>query len=577
LRRNIVGAEEGNPMNRRLAVVLCSVLAACGEDLSIEEGAESLEMLESALTTTLLEEDGLRLAGASADRTRVALCSAANEAGYGSVRLVDLTAKRVVMTGPVGPFCGPFDPAPIFDSTGSKMVAWSWDEPTKAWELLLWSTSNPAQISVLAVHPGVEQTNELKLLLFAANGGRLVYAMPGASADGYRLMVHDFATGRAVQVSADASLIQPRLSPDGSRMVFFADGMGERTVVSHVFATGASTVLGRGHDWTLTSSPDGARLALRTACDDDGAGRTVCELRDWGFDSQSPRLVATGVEAVGGYSPHGDRIAYVAEGTLVVATLSSSAKLVVDEAACWGRISPDGLKMLWLSSCSQDSQGTVGYLKVGTLEAGAVSKVKSVQPGVAMGSLSTEPAFAPDSRRLLFDRPSASTGYDHYSFDAASSFATARKIAGSDLGAFDGQSGSRVVSPDGRRLVYEKITSWASPFCPWGSCGYRELRARDLTSAYGSDRTVAAATSYSGSYAGLATSAFAVSPGNRHLVYMLTNAAGVGKLYVVNTSSLSTTMLGMAEGGRPELSVALGDGFAAVVTGKALYLVTGLP
>ncbi|HEY3450395.1 MAG TPA: hypothetical protein VGK67_28835 [Myxococcales bacterium] len=565
-------------MNRRLAIALTVLLAACGEATVVEETPGAIETEGSGLTTSLLvDEDGLRLAGASADRSKVLVCKKEEEDGRGSARVVDLVAKKVLMTGPLGAFCGSFDPQPTFGPGAQRLAGWSFEPSARIWELLTWSAADPANIFVLARSSGPDLNNEITLLVFTPDEERLVYVQPGPVGDGYRLMVHDFASGQAAQAAADASLVAPRLSPDGSRMVFFADGMGARTVVSYEFATGLATELGRGHDWTLTPSSDGSRLAFRTACTDGATGQTACELRDWGFDSQAARLVATNVESFGGYTPSGDRVAYVSGGALKVTTLSTSKTFTAAASACWARLSPDGTKLAWLATCAADSKGNAsGTLKLGTLAATSVTGAKTVQSGALLGTLTTEPAFAPDGKRLLFDRASYTSGFDLYFYDAASSYSYPRSIVGNDLGAWDGQSGSRVVSPDGKTVVYEKTTTWYSPYCPWGSCGYRELRSRDITSSWGSDRSVAGATSLSGSYGGLMASPFAKSPKGQHLVYLLTNAAGTGKLYAVNTSTSATTQLGSAEGGSPELSVALGDSFAALVNGKGLTLLTGL-
>ena len=420
----------------------------------------------------------------------------------------------------------------------------------------------------VASHPDQVETNELSMLHFSADGKHLVYVPGVANAAGYPLMAYSLEAGTAAQVSSAASLVAPRMSPDGARMVFLAEGLGARKVMAWRFSTKTATELGRGHDWSLHVSPDRARVVFSTQCTGDATGAPVCELREYNFTTAAPRLLGAGVRETFGFAAKAPVLAWRGAASVETWHATSGQRTSV-AGACWAGLSGDGLKLAWLGACTETTDGATGELRVGAVGATSSTKVAST---VARGAVGFEPRLNLDGTRLTYGGASGALML----WSSGSTYP--KQLATNDQGAFTGLGGSHVFSPDGKRLVFEKSTSWVNPFLcpPYGVCGYRELLVRDVSSTWGSDRSISSGSAWSTEkYRGFVTSDWAHSPDGKRVAYLV-DALGTAKLYALQTESRNSYRIGKVEGSTYELSVVMGDGFAAVANGVGVTLYSGL-
>lgn len=112
---------------------------------------------------------------------------------------------------------------------------------------------------------------------YDADGLRLVFTSgEGDDANTWEIFTYDFASGATVQLtdndSRDAS---PSFSPDGTAVLYNADGEGAAAVVQQPIAGGEPTTLydGPGWEWGMHYSPDGGYILFNEEI--DGESRIV--------------------------------------------------------------------------------------------------------------------------------------------------------------------------------------------------------------------------------------------------------------------------------------------------------------
>lgn len=561
-------------MTRSAFAVAAFFLAACGPSEALvagedapETAAEQAELTRTPTSTLFFKQAGARFVGATVDRRKVVVKGAPDQDDCAALWLLDLQLKTSKSLGGERVFCGPFTLSPAVSADGTRVAAWAYEQPANAWHLYLWTEAQP-RLEKIASRTGHPEGNELTLLAFSADGKHLVY-VPGATGpNGYPLFSYAVDTGVATRVSTSASLVTPRMSPDGARMVFLADGMSTRKVMAWTFATRAAAVLGEGHDWTLQASPDQARVVFTAACA-DVRGEGSCELREWSFTSAAPRVVARDVRESFGFAAKAGVLAWRTSAGIETWNAATQQRSGVT-GACWAGLSGDGAQLAWLASCSGVPQAPAGELRVGTTAPPSTSK--RVATNVQRGARGFEPQLNLDGSRLTY------TGSNReLMLWTATSSLSARQLAKETMGAWNGESGSYLFSPDGKQLVYERITSWVNPWMcpPYGTCGYRDLVSRDVGSSWGSDRTVAAGSAYSSErYSGFVGGPWSISPDGALIAY-LAESFGTMRLNALALPSRTAWALGKSVGGQP-LAVVMGDGFAAVSTAQGVSVVTGL-
>jgi Tol biopolymer transport system component len=219
---------------------------------------------------------------------------------------------------------------------------------------------------------------------------------------------------------------EPAWSPDGRRIAFASVG-GPCAELRVIDADGtterALAERGRNPDW----SPDGAHLAF----DADGAVMIA------DADGRDPRVVVpNGADPA--WSPDGQRLAFVREQSLYVVDTDGSGERLVAESAVQPDWSPDGRRIVFATP----SAGHPAGIEV-------VNADGSDRRSLARGPVK-HPAWSPDGKAIAFS--SCERSCLEISLVAPD---------GTRLGnAFDGDGSCCLAwpawAPDSRRLVFEK-------------------------------------------------------------------------------------------------------------------------
>jgi Tol biopolymer transport system component len=172
---------------------------------------------------------------------------------------------------------------------------------------------------------------------FAANGNLLVYAEPNENYTRYALVViHPDGTGRREIPTPGVCCPElPKLSPDGSKVAYFAypdeqgaNGPGYEIYVSPTDGSGAAIAVSNnpGDDWWPVWSPDGTRIAFGSTA--AGASFGPGRLRVINADGTG-QIDLSPAENVWepAWSPDGTRIAYSGSvGHVFVANADGSGR-----------------------------------------------------------------------------------------------------------------------------------------------------------------------------------------------------------------------------------------------------------
>jgi Tol biopolymer transport system component len=233
--------------DRDLAQAEVMVMNADGSDVSsLKDSLGAVHARGTLLPSVSWSADGNRVAFTRADGALYATTGAGTE---------------VVQLAPTGM-------SPLWSEDGQKVAFLAAEPGTElcCWDIFVAESDGSAVVQV---------TDGLSLLDydFAANGSLLVYAEPNENYTRYALVViHPDGTGRREIPTPGVCCPElPKLSPDGSKVVYFAypdeqgaNGPGYEIYVSPTDGSGAAIAVSNnpGEDSWPVWSPDGTRIAF---------------------------------------------------------------------------------------------------------------------------------------------------------------------------------------------------------------------------------------------------------------------------------------------------------------------------
>ncbi|MBP2647138.1 MAG: hypothetical protein H6Q77_762 [Gemmatimonadetes bacterium] len=323
-----------------------------------------------------------------------------------------------------------------------------------------------ADIPVPAVHaeiPGRTAARPARRLIGAA---ALVTVLGAAWFALARRTDDLYAIGRATQLTFEPGLeIDPALSPDGRSVAYTAGSLSYMRIYVRQAGGRAVRVLGDSSPGQRRPlwSPDGTQLLYLH-------GRSTQNLSLVPALGGTPRLIAPGYVTSAAWAPDGRRVAYVRKDTLYVQSIDGGDARVIGYynsmyALAW---SPDGKRIAFAAGNSKfaisdlSAFGTTGPSEILVVPADGGRPVAVTD----LGSQNVSPAWAPDSRRLLFvsDRDGPR---DVYVVRLGSSGAPAGPATRLTVGL---SPHSISLSADGRRLAYsafeQRSNIWAMPISP---------------------------------------------------------------------------------------------------------------
>jgi Tol biopolymer transport system component/DNA-binding winged helix-turn-helix (wHTH) protein len=187
---------------------------------------------------------------------------------------------------------------------------------------------------------------------------------------------------RARRMTTDGTSIDPALSRDGKLLAYSTPAGGE---VAHIWlrqtAGGEAIQVTRSTagDSQLSFSPDGTRIAYRSEI--DGGGIYVVP----SFGSSEPRLVAKG-GFYPSFSPDGERLLYQDGSKSAIFVVSIHGGAPSSAPSLWRSFvncprafwAPSGEQILYFGSGNSPERGEFGRWRIGSVGAGAESKVVSL-------------------------------------------------------------------------------------------------------------------------------------------------------------------------------------------------------
>ncbi len=211
-----------------------------------------------------------------------------------------------------------------------------------------------------------------------------------------------YSIGRATQLTFEPGLeIDPALSPDGRSVAYSAGSLSFMRIYVRQAGGRAVRVLGDGSPGQRRPlwSPDGTQLLYLH-------GRLTQDLSLVPALGGTPRLIAPGYVTSAAWAPDARRVAYVRKDTLYVQSIDGGdARVIVYYSAMYALAwSPDGRRIAFAAGNSKfaisdlSAFGTTGPSRILTIPADGGEPVAVTD----LASQNVSPAWAPDSRRLLF-------------------------------------------------------------------------------------------------------------------------------------------------------------------------------
>lgn len=350
-------------------------------------------------------------------------------------------------------------------------------------------------------------------VVFASSATNLVGGDTNHVAD---IFVKDLTSSEIVRVSTDifgnegnGASGDPRFAPDGKTVIFASaasnlvggDGNGVADIFVKDLATGAVTLIssnaagqqGNGASSAPVFSSDGTRVAFVSAASNlvDGDTNGVADIfvKDLvtglitRVSTDSSGKQATGQSSQPVFSPDGTKIAFsnyssrLADGLhdfetdVYVKDLITGATVRVSTGYFGIRnsgaptFSPDGTKVAFHSDLPDLVSGDTNYtddIFVKDLTSGTITRESTSSSGVQGNAFSWDPAFSPDGRRLVFESLSSNLvagdtdrDYDNFVKDLV----TGAIIRLPTMGLAGNTTFSKpVFSPDGTRIAFHSTS-----------------------------------------------------------------------------------------------------------------------
>jgi dipeptidyl aminopeptidase/acylaminoacyl peptidase len=289
------------------------------------------------------------------------------------------------------------DPNGTFDiSPDGKWVAFSWNR-TGQWEIYEAPIAGNASLNQITSGPGAKFSP-----CYSPGGERLAYVVDLDGSEAFDLFVHDFASGKQINLTPDEPGSLQRnfsWSPDGMQIAYISNRSGHfDTYIMPSTGGPGSLALGlTTPDRDVHWSPDGRWLAVVTEIQGQDYGTYIVPVEGGEFQqiSKSTGLLNTsGVK----WSPDGTHLAFASDilgvydiglyelenGRTTWVTSGPGEKT----SPCW---SPDSHRLAYVYS-----QGELTSLVVLDLEKGSEVTYR-VEPGVHY-----LPGFTPDGKSLVF-------------------------------------------------------------------------------------------------------------------------------------------------------------------------------
>ncbi|HEX6424079.1 MAG TPA: S-layer homology domain-containing protein [Acidimicrobiales bacterium] len=385
-------------------------------------------------------------------------------------------------------------------------------------------------------------------------GGAVQSSADSATATSWQPQAELVSTNGAGTDSGDAPSWAPRLSPDGTKVVFHSlasdlgptDTNGEWDVYVRDLTTGTTSLVsvnvagadsGDERSYFPWFSPDGSQVIFRSRATDltsPGGGGRVDDLYIRDLDAGTTTLVSVNADGTGG----GDATSgpgFVSPDAATVVFASAAGDLAPSDSEAQSGVFERDLASGVTTRLADGeyatyspSGDTIGYLHDGEvyLRDRATGATTSVSSGLPSETHDNGPIFSHDGTRVAFGRRNSSGLIisDIYVYDRATGTTELVTRAASGSGGSD-NTPSRVQGfhPTDPDLVL--FTSTATNLVPGGTSPSRDqVYVRDLAR----DRTTLVSTNGAGtaSAGGSSTSAAWVGDGRR--VAMVTTASDLG-------------------------------------------------
>ncbi|CAN5372874.1 hypothetical protein BH10PSE4_BH10PSE4_16780 [soil metagenome] len=371
---------------------------------------------------------------------------------------------------------------------------------------------------------------------FASGGANLV---SGDSNQGADIFIKDLITGMVTGVttsgvggSAPGESRDVTFSPDGTQVAFLSSNAkltpGDTNGQADIFiknlvsgaitlVSGTSGVQSNGYSERPVFSPDGSKIAFRSAASNLVSGDTGPAFDIFVKDLASGVITRVSTDSAGGqinssaeapvFSPDGTKIAFSSYASnlvpgdtnsandIFVKNLITGAVTRVSTTAAGGQASgaagspvfaPDGTKIAFLTSANMVAGDTNGmndiYIK--DLITGAVTRVSTDSAGGQANSYSIAPVFSPDGTKIAFESyasnlvPGDTNGVSDIFIKDLVSGAIARISTDSAGGQANQFAEAAMFSPDGTKIVF---TSYASNLVTGDTNGTADVFIKDLT------------------------------------------------------------------------------------------------